>query len=69
MSGFSHPNSLFNARNPYLLTLSAIFKLYFFFLRKKNKAQMAKEGGISFEKGKYFLLNLLLNNLLPERTY
>ena len=30
---------------------------------------MAKEDGISFEKGKYFLLDLLLNNLLPERTY
>ena len=45
------------------------FLNYIFFFKKKNKAQMAKEGGISFEKGKYFLLNLLLNNLLPERTY
>ena len=54
MSGFSHPNSLFNARNPYLLTLSAIFKLYFFLKKKKIKHKWPKRVGFHLREENIF---------------
>ena len=45
------------------------FLNFFFFKEKKIKHKWPKRVGFHLKKGKYFLLNLLLNNLLPERTY